>query len=193
MQLFHENTKPSWFTLVELLIVMVIVGILSLLLFRSLGDMTRIAGRIEFEKLLSNNLLTIHTVTNYLSEQYPHIDMTHYSSPWSLFQWYSTGLYLIAKNKVDTASLIFSSNGLELYESKIGKKTPLRDEKKVFLTWWIFRILPTTYYNESIFDLETDTINADWFWIFWSLYPQTKESISQKVSLTIQHFVHLKN
>ena len=67
------------FTLIELLIVMVIIGILSVLMFRSLGEMTRIAGRIEFEKIISNQLITIHTTTSYLSEAYPHIYMSGYS------------------------------------------------------------------------------------------------------------------
>lgn len=182
------------FTLVELLIVIVIMGILSVLLFRSLWDMTRIAGRIEFEKIISNNLMTIHTTTNYLSEQYPHIDMTHYSDPTTLHHWYTSGLYLIANNKTDTALLIFSGNGLWLHENKDSNDTwtSIIDEKKAILTGWMFRILPTEYYSGSVSYLSGDKVSADGVRVFWSLYPNTSIIGSQKISLNLQHFVHLK-
>lgn len=187
-----KDKKSLAFTLVELLIVMVIVGILSTLLFRSLGDMTRIAGRIEFEKILSQNLISIHTITNYLSEQYPHIDMTKYENNNNLNNWYTTGLYLIANNKHDTASLILSGDGLWLQESKNNTNTAIFDEKKIGLTGWMIRIVPTVYYTGSIYNLPTENINAGGFRLFWSLYPKAKDTLSQKLSLNLQHFVHLK-
>lgn len=186
-----SHKKSLAFTLVELLIVMVIIGILSTLLFRSLGDMTRIAGRIEFEKILSQNLISIHTITNYLSEQYPHIDMTKYQDS-NLTNWYTTGLYLIANNRQDTASLILSGDWLRLQESKNNINTAIFDEKKVGLTGWMIRIVPTVYYSGSIYNLPVENINADWFRLFWSLYPKAKDTLSQKLSLNLQHFVHLK-
>ena len=99
--------KHKAFTLIELLIVIVIIGILSVLLFRTLAEMTRISGRIQFEKLIAKNLMNIHTTTNYLAERYPHIDMTGYANT-PITNGYVSGLYLISKDYKDTASLVVS-------------------------------------------------------------------------------------
>ncbi len=100
-----------------MVLVIFIIGILSVLLFRTLADMTRISGRIQFEKIIAKNLMTIHTTTNYLAEQYPHIDMSGYATN-TINNGYVQDLYLIANNKTDTATLTISGNNIYLKESK---------------------------------------------------------------------------
>lgn len=68
------------FTLLELVIVITVVGILSLLLFRTVGDMMRANARIQQEKILSQELITLQTTLNHLAEIYPYIDYSKYSS-----------------------------------------------------------------------------------------------------------------
>jgi prepilin-type N-terminal cleavage/methylation domain-containing protein len=72
------TTPRKAFTLIELLIVITIVGILSTLLFRTLGDMISANGRIQQEKIMTQELITIQTTINNLSEHYPMIDIKKY-------------------------------------------------------------------------------------------------------------------
>lgn len=180
------------FTLIEMLIVIVIIGILSILLFRTLADLTRISSRIQFEKILSQNLMNVHTVTSYISERYPHIDMEKYGSnsthPLDDNNGYTNRLYLRGSWDNDTVELFGSWTSLYLKES--GKEIALLDEKRVVLTGLLFKILPTQY-TTGIYNLPSDKRNAEWFWIFGLLYPSRTEN-TQKLMLNLQHFVHLK-
>jgi len=178
------------FTLIEMLIVIVIIGILSILLFRTLADLTRISGRIQFEKILSQNLMNVHTVTSYISERYPHIDMTRYTpdSVHTLQNGYTDRLYLMGSWDNNTVELFGSWTSLYLKES--NKEIALLDEKRVVLTGLLFKILPTQY-TTGIYNLPSDKRNAEWFWIFGLLYPSRTEN-TQKLMLNLQHFVHLK-
>jgi prepilin-type N-terminal cleavage/methylation domain-containing protein len=185
--IYHKKA----FTLIEMLIVIVIIGILSILLFRTLADLTRISGRIQFEKILSQNLMNVHTVTSYISERYPHIDMEKYkpdSTTHPLQDGYTDRLYLMGSWTTDTVELFGSWTSLYLKES--GKEIALLDEKKIVLTGLLFKILPTEYAT-GIYNLLPDKRNAEWFWIFWLLYPSRTEN-TQKLMLNLQHFVHLK-
>lgn len=76
--MIYKSRRIYAFTLIEMILVVVIIGILSVLLFRTLADMTLISGRIQFEKILSRDLMNIHMSTSYLSEQYPYIDIAKY-------------------------------------------------------------------------------------------------------------------
>lgn len=71
--------KRKAFTLIELIIVIVIVGILSVLLFRTLGDMMRANARVQQEKILAQELISIQTSLNNISEQYPYLNHSLYS------------------------------------------------------------------------------------------------------------------
>lgn len=185
---FH---KKSWFTLVEMVLVIFIIGILSVLLFRTLADMTRISGRIQFEKIIAKNLMTIHTTTNYLAEQYPHIDMSGYAAN-TINNGYVQNLYLIANNKTDTATLTISGNNIYLKESKYpGQEVWLVNENKLSLTGVMFRILPTVY-NTWIDNLPVEQVSAEWFWMFGTLYTNISNNKFNNINLNVQHFVHLK-
>jgi prepilin-type N-terminal cleavage/methylation domain-containing protein len=72
------TTIKKAFTLIELLIVITIIGILSTLLFRTLADMISANGRIQQEKIMTQELITLQTSINNISEHYPIIDMQQY-------------------------------------------------------------------------------------------------------------------
>jgi prepilin-type N-terminal cleavage/methylation domain-containing protein len=72
------NYSKKAFTLIELLIVITIIGILSTLLFRTLGDMISANGKIQQEKIMTQELITLQTTINNIAEQYPIIDMQAY-------------------------------------------------------------------------------------------------------------------
>ena len=71
-------TPKKAFTLIELLIVITIIGILSTLLFRTLADMISANGKIQQEKIMTQELITLQTTINNISEHYPIIDMQAY-------------------------------------------------------------------------------------------------------------------
>ena len=66
------------FTLIELLLVIVIFGILSMLLFRTMGEMIRTNARVQQEKILATELINIQTTINNIAEQYPYINREQY-------------------------------------------------------------------------------------------------------------------
>jgi prepilin-type N-terminal cleavage/methylation domain-containing protein len=72
------TTQRKAFTLIELLIVIIIIGILSTLLFRTLADMLTASARIQQEKIMTQELMTIQTTINNISEHYPIIDINKY-------------------------------------------------------------------------------------------------------------------
>jgi hypothetical protein len=101
---------------------------------------------------------------------------------------YTDRLYLMGSWTTDTVELFGSWTSLYLKES--GKEIALLDEKRVILTGLLFKILPTAY-TTGMYNLPSDKRNAEWFWIFWLLYPSRTEN-TQKLMLNLQHFVHLK-
>ena len=82
------------FTLIELIIVIVIVGILSVLLFRTLGDMMRANARVQQEKILAQELISIQTSLNNISEQYPYLHQELYDNSQETLQSGLPVLYL---------------------------------------------------------------------------------------------------
>ncbi len=61
------------------MIVIFIMGILSVLLFRTFGEMTRMSSRMTYEKILSQEVNRIHSTLTYTTNTYPQIDFTGYA------------------------------------------------------------------------------------------------------------------
>lgn len=176
-----------------MILVVVIIGILSVLLFRTLADMTLISGRIQFEKILSRDLMNIHMSTSYLSEQYPYIDIAKYQGKY-ISNWYVDRLYL-KKDETNTAELFLSGQALWLQESNWdnSQTTALTDETNNILTGVVFRLLPTVYYTGTQREnVELPLMSSEWFWIFGTMHPNTNNTKAIKITSNIQHFVHLK-
>ena len=181
------------FTLIELLIVITIVGILSTLLFRTLSDMIYANSRIQQEKIMTQELITIQTSLNNVSEHYPIIDRDQYED---LEDGFTNILYLknLSWNTISlysTWNCLWSWCYLALKTSDL--ETKLTNPNQTTLFWLQFKILPTKYYTGSIYEnLSLNEINAEWFWIFWNLSYRTKTLNTAKSSYTIQHFIHLQ-
>lgn len=186
------NPKKA-FTLIELLIVITIIGILSTLLFRTLSDMIYANSRIQQEKTMTQELITIQTALNNISEHYPMVARDQYEDLENGFtdtlylqnlSWTTISLYHTWNCLWSWCYLAFNTNNIE---------TRLTNPSKTTLSWLQFKILPTQYYTGSIYEnLALNRINAEWFWMFWNLSYRTKTLTTSRSSYTIQHFIHLQ-
>ena len=189
--------KPSKaFTLIELLIVIVIIGILSTLLFRTLADMLTTNARIQQEKIMTQELITIQTTINNMSEHYPIIDTSKYIPAWWTTgdigtAWFTDILYL--KNTSGENIQIYAT-GSYLAAIIDDQEIKITNPDKSIISGLQFKILPTQYYSGIIYDnLDLQHINAQGFWIFWNLSYKTSWPINKvKSSYNLQHFVHLQ-
>ncbi len=187
----HQHTKTLAFTLVELVIVIFIMGILSVLLFRTLGEMTRMSSRMTYEKVLSQEVHRIHTTLTYMTNIYPYIDFTAYTD-------YNHGvvdtLRLIDK-EWKQASLGFTGDcalsWCRLYLSEHNNTITLSDPQKSILTGIAFKLLPSQPYSTGIFDLDYDTISQPWVWMFGEIAARSDVGIIKNITLPLQYFINL--
>ena len=190
------NTKKA-FTLIELIIVIVIVGILSTLLFRTLADMISANGRIQQEKIMTQELITLQSTINNIAEQYPMIDIQAYK--WSNTtqtgeigtNGFTDKLYL---TNTDWSKLSIYQSGTYLLFLSGTDEIKITNPDRSLLTGVYFKVLPTQYHSGTIHkDLDLWHINAQWFWIYWNISYATKWwTQSNKSSYTLQHFIHLQ-
>ena len=88
-----RKTKLKWFTLVEMLIVMVIIGILAVVLTECYITVSKVALRVEQEKNLSEESLILTQVFQAISDE-ATIDYDKYASNLSGSNWFTGTLYL---------------------------------------------------------------------------------------------------
>lgn len=190
-------TPKKAFTLIELLIVITIIGILSTLLFRTLADMISANGKIQQEKIMTQELITLQTTINNISEQYPIIDMQTYkwtnaTDTWDIgIDWFTDTLYLTNQA---WAKLSIYQSGTYLAFLSGNNETKITNPDKSVLTGVYFKILPTQYHSGSIHEsLKLEDINAQGFWIYGNIsYAIKWWNTIQKSSYTLQHFIHLQ-
>lgn len=88
-----KRTKLKWFTLIEMIIVMVIIGILAVVLTESYITISTVALRVEQEKNLSEESLILTQVFQAISDE-ATIDYEKYGSSLSGSNWFTWILYL---------------------------------------------------------------------------------------------------
>ena len=105
-----KKTKLKWFTLVEMIIVIVIIGILAVVLTESYITISRVALRVEQEKNLSEESLVLTQIFQAISdeatidyERYGNsLDATNWWYTWTLYltwwQWSWTSIYTTGEN-----------------------------------------------------------------------------------------------
>ncbi len=105
-----KKTKLKWFTLVEMIIVIVIIGILAVVLTESYITISRVALRVEQEKNISEESLILTQIFQAISdeatidyEKYGNsLDATNWWFTWTLYltwwQWSWTSIYTTGEN-----------------------------------------------------------------------------------------------
>jgi len=184
------------FTLIELLIVIVIIGILSTLLFRTLADMITANARIQQEKIMTQELMTIQTTINNISEHYPIIDTRHY-------EWLQNGFVdtLYLRNISWSTVQIYSTGSCDIWswcylaaQIETNEEIQITHPDRSAVLGVKFKVLPIEYYTGIIYDsLSLNKINAQGFWIFWNLsYKKNGWDNKPRSSYNLQHFIHLQ-
>ena len=185
------------FTLIELLIVIVIVGILSVLLFRTLGDMMKANARVQQEKILAQELISIQTSLNNISEQYPYLDQSWYTTMDKNSQWFVSTLYLKngSGDKINISGTGDCSEECYMVANFTDKESlPLSNKNFSKASNIVFKILPIQYFTKDQYEntFERENISQPGFWIFGKITNNLKNWTISKVSYNLQHFINLQ-
>ena len=88
-----KRAMLKWFTLIEMIIVMVIIGILAVVLTQSYITISRVALKVEQEKNLSEESLILTQIFQAISDE-ATIDYEKYENTLSESTWFTSTLYL---------------------------------------------------------------------------------------------------
>lgn len=88
-----KNNKLKWFTIIEMLIVIVIIGILAVVLTESYITISKVALRVEQEKNLSEESLILTQIFQAISDE-ATIDYDKYGNTLSGSNWFTGTLHL---------------------------------------------------------------------------------------------------
>ncbi len=147
--------RKNWFTLLELIIVMAILGILFVLLLRTYNRIATMVFRVQQEKEVSQEILQ----TSQIIQNYSDRNSIDYSKYWSgdlvKTQWITDTLYLSWQ---DGQIALFTSgtcvepaqeyilsgawSGCSLYIETDSKIIELINSKKITISKAIFKIIP---------------------------------------------------
>lgn len=206
--------SKKWFTLAELLVVLVIIGVLSTILIRTYLTVATISFRAQQQKDLTQELLyfsqTLQNFTDRNTLDYSRYDQdTLYASQWFTdilyLTWsdWSLALYTswdcIAWNTVVEDLLSITSWWCSIYVDKWGETIQLTDPQKIYVTKLMFKVLP--YYSlEQYVGSWTSAcdfsllacMSSPWFRMFGTVYaPQYSLERHKKISLPLQEFFTL--
>lgn len=211
------KAKLKWFTLIEMLIVMVIVGILAVVLTESYITISKMALKIEQEKNISEESLVLTQIFQSISDE-ATINYKEYDGALSGANWFTEKLYLTWEQRSWTSiSSTWNCLNLDwdfqpnegwevnidikdyswcsLVLEKNGKTTPLLYKWKVIPSKVLFKIIPYDSDTNYFTGTETNIINKlhqPWFRVFIHLYsPLYKPTWTNKIDEPLQLFFNL--
>ena len=211
------KAKLKWFTLIEMLIVMVIVGILAVVLTESYITISKMALKIEQEKNISEESLVLTQIFQSISDE-ATINYKEYDGSLSGTNWFTEQLYLTWEQRSWTSisstwnclNLDWDFQPNEVWEVNIdikdyswcslvleknGKTTPLLYKWKVIPSKVLFKIIPYDSDTNYFTGTETNIINKlhqPWFRVFIHLYsPLYKPTWTNKIDEPLQLFFNL--
>ena len=195
-----KRMKLKWFTLIEMIIVMVIIGILAVVLTESYITISKVALRVEQEKNLSEESLILTQIFQAISDE-ATIDYEAYSGhdinlenkkwftnvlylTWGQWSWakiYTTGNCLdLDDNFVFDENWVVDKNiwdytGCSLIVEQNSKITQLTTPGKVVISKVMFKIIPydtdENYFEKAgILDPVANNLHQPAFWMFIHLY-----------------------
>ena len=207
--------RTKGFTIVELLIVMVIMGILFTLVFQTYTKISQISFRVEQEKVVTEELVFLSEVLQNLSEKNT-IDWFQYSGALVASWWLTDKLYLTGEDGKITiqSSWDCKSTVMSIFDEEYSKKwcwiemisriwdtkttTELTATGNVIFTKPIFKIIPFASEDEILDDPGLCKINyfaclhSDGFWLFTTAYTPTYSNIwANDVKHNVQQFFNL--
>ena len=199
-------------TLMELMIVMVIIGILSVVLFRTFGSVSELTFRIQQQKDVWTEIITAsQIIQNYADRN--HIDYERYSGL-ALQNWMSDTLYL---SGIDGQIAMYSSwdcielwttplswlqdRSCSLYVENNEDVFTISNPAKIYFSKILFKIIPFASEENYIASPELceqdnliNCINAPGFWILAEAY-NARYKPGQRgntIKIPVQEFFNLK-
>lgn len=190
-----KRASLKWFTLIEMLIVMVIIGILAVVLCESYITISETSLRVEQKKNLNEESLILTQILQAVSDE-AQIDYDRYVWSLSWTNGYTWTLYLTGDNRSWTTITItwnclpltwFAMNddwsyyhvNMEDYSwcnlilEQNWNITNLTSSKKIIPSDIQFRIIPYDSDNNYFSNESENVINEihqQWFWLFIRLY-----------------------
>ena len=197
------------FTLIELLIVICILGIFSIVLFRTYKTISDISFRVEQQKIVNEEFLFVSEVLQNFANR-NSIDFTKYNESLGTTSWFTERLYLSWEdwnveiysswNCVDFSQIPDFSNlqsWCSLFLKTWAGANPIKlTSDSVYFSKAKFKIIPysASYYEWT--DCKTNyfaCINDDWFWLFVDIYPKhySEGFWANDIHLLVQHFFNI--
>lgn len=213
-----NKNKRQWFTLLEVLIVTVIIGILAVVLCESYIAISKIAFKVEQEKNISEEALMLTQTLQAIADE-AEIDYSKYEDEDLINdlinnEWYTDILYLTWWNWSDSSIYIeWNCPSLWLNWSEVayssvnditcslvlrqGKnETNLISPAKAIPSDIQFRIIPynsnESYFDNSDSNIIINNIHQQGFWLFIRLYsPLYQPNNINNVEYPLQLFFNL--
>ena len=198
--------KSSWFTLVEILIVLVLVGILTTILFKSYTWVSETAFRVQQTKRVHQETLSLSQILQNFVDRNT-IDYTKYTS-WSLaahqgivsdlyLSWQDGSLHLFTSGACDMTGGIFSSHdACDLILERLGTFVVLNDSHSALLRNALFKIIPFASSDDYLQD-KVSCVGQDYlhcvqtpgFWFLFDMYSSNYSTTwTNRVHLPVQLF-----
>jgi len=200
------------FTLIELLIVIVILGILTFVLFSAYNKISEISFRVEQERRVNEELLFLSEVLQNFANR-NSIDFDQYGTGLVDMKWFTWTLYLswedgkfsiytswscVEYSKTPTSGHL---DGWCSFYFSSGDKVVKLTNDSVYFSQAKFKIIP---YSDDYFSSELNgaelcetnyfaCVNDDWFWLFTDVYPRayTTWVWSNNIHVLVQHFFNI--
>ena len=216
-----RKTAIKWFTLLEMMIVIVIVWILAVVLTESYITISRTALRIEQEKNISEESLVLTQIFQSVADE-ATIDYEKYWSKlqnsnwftWTLYltwwQWSWTSIYTtgdcldLDKNfepnndgNISQSILDYTGCYLAMKQWEENEETQLTIPWNVVISKVMFRIIPfdsdENYFTwEDTNNIVINDVHQPAFWMFIHLYaPLYQPTWTNKIDLPLQLFFNL--
>ena len=216
-----KKTALKWFTLIEMLIVIVIIWILAVVLVESYLTISKTALKIEQEKNLSEESLILTQIFQAISDE-ATIDYEKYWSTLSGSNWFTWILYLTwgqwswtsiyttgwdcldlnrnfePDNEWNVTQFIQNYTGcyLAMIQWEDEEETQLTTPWKVVISDVMFRIIPydsdKNYFTWDNQWIVMNDVYQPGFWMFIHLYaPLYQPTWINKIDLPLQLFFNL--
>lgn len=198
------------FTLIEILLVVIIVGILVWVLFKVYVTMSQISFRVEQQKIVNQELLFVSELMQNFANR-NDIDYTKYDEDLVNKKWISDKLFL---TWADGEMVLYTSGDCLDFDQDISQEnlnnwcrlvlerwlniTYLTDDL-VYLRKALFKIVPFALDDDYITNTSwcesnyLTCINDPWFWFMTTIYSigYNKNVWANEVSILVQEFFNI--
>lgn len=204
----------KWFTLMEILIVTVIVGMLGVLLMRTYVTMTRIAFRVQQEKQVTEQAVMLTQVVQNLADSMT-IDYARYATEFGTsyitqMTWLVDTLYLTDGSQTVTVGTTgdcqqqvayMTGSGCAVVLSYTGQNPIILTQTgRANITPLQFKIIPYAVADDYFADPTLCPVNLGsclyhpWFWMMTQIHtPYIHDTRESNISIPVQVFFSLPN